>query len=591
MQTKGGVIMKKGVLYFSLAVFVPFLVSSVASAELNLKPLKKVPSTPSATPTTPPPLTVPILLVKTPAGNVNWALGTKHDITWTSSNITGYLQIDVYCDLPSPHKVGTITTNAPVAAGKYSWNVGNYLGGRISDEGKGYRIVLSTTNPPLTKSSAQFNLINASSKAAPVVKVPLDIKALSFIDPRRADLFHKGIRYTVSWHSTNLKDAKLKLELLDNKEQTVLQTIADNFSNTGSKDWIVPMTLPDAETFYKMRLQTMDGAQKAVVGPIKIAKGPLVLSSLKVTSPLTGDRTFGDVIPIRWTSTTSCSGNGGPLDVGFRVELWGEWDFKVADLTDVGYAFDNEGPSGYLNWHWNWEIVRGAVQEGTYRIKVSSMISPQACNGFSEKFRIAVPESIKKVSLWASFVNKRHCTAVRYDTGDEGANCPTWPDVPAGYGRVGSQSIYIDRSESILTQEHEKSYTRLRSKMSFPGLSSPYIRDRIVKKATLNLENTMTKAAGGYGGFCADRLYALNGPWNKCMEMPVRPGFEVPVPNSQTTFTKDVTSIVKGWMSGSIPNHGFLLTDLAVFEAPNWEGYNINTCWSYYKATLDLELE
>jgi len=585
--------MKKHFLFFVLAMFMLFLALSSASADLTKKPLKTIQSKPSVN-TAPSPGPMSMLLVKAPASGENWALGSKHDITWTSSNISGNLRLDLFCDLPSPHKVGTITTNTSASNGKYTWTVGNYLGGTVSTHGKGYRIVFTATNPSLTKSSPQFNLLAAvSSQVKPITPVlPTNLKGLSFIYPARADSFHKGIPYTITWHSINLKDAKLKLELLDNQEQAVLQRIATDFVNKGSMGWNVPMTLPDQEKLYKLRLQTMDGAQKAVVGPIKISKGPLVIARLKVTNPIMGDRTYGDVIPVRWTSTTSCSGNGGPVDDGFRIELWNEYgNTKVMDLTDVGFAFDNEGPSGNLNWHWNWNLVRGSCQTGTYTIKVTSMISPGPCNGTSEKFRITDPSSIKEASLPGSYVNKRHCTAERYDTGDEGPTCPTFPDVPAGQGRVGSWSEYRDLGGSVLASEHESSYTEFRSKIDFPGLSLQHIRDRIVKKATLYLENTMTKGAGGYSGFCANRLYVLNGPWNKCMDMPVRPGFEVAVPNSQTTFTTNVTSIVKGWMSGSIPNHGFLLTDLTVFPDQSSEGYLHNACWSYYKANLQLEFE
>jgi hypothetical protein len=590
--------MKKGFLFFVLAVFILFLVSPYASADLTKKPLKSLPSKPSVI-TTPPPVSMPFVLVNAPASGENWELGSKHDITWTSSNVSGYLRLDLYCDLPSPHKVGTITANTSVSNGKYNWEAGKYLGGAVTTHGKGYRIVVTADNPSMTKSSPQFNLIVASSKIKPVASTPNNIlkaKILSLIYPTRGVGFHKGMRYTITWQSINLQDAKLKLELLDSHEQAVIQTIANDFANMGKMDWDVPMTLPDEATFYKIRLQTMDGAQKAPAVPIKISKGTVLPASLKVTNPLSGDRTFGDIIPVKWTSTASCSGNGGPLDAGFRIELMNEYgNQKIMDLTDVGYVFDGEGPAGYLNWHWDWNVARGSCPIGNYTIKVTSMYSKDACSDTTDKyFRIVDPASVKQASLPGSYVNKKHCSAERYDMGDEGPTCPTFPDVPTGQGQVGSWAEYRDLGGFIAASEHESSYTDFRSKMEFPGLSFQHIRDRIVKKATLTLENTMIKSAGGYSGLCTDRLYILNGPWSKCLDMPVRPGFAVPVPGStgQTSFSLDVTSTVKGWLSGSIPNYGFLLTDLRVFPpAQASDGFTHNACWAYYKATLKLEFE
>jgi len=387
--------MKERGLFFVLAVFVIFLAWPSASPGLPKTSAKDLSSTGLSH----------TLLVKSPAVGENWALKSKHDITWTSSHVTGYLRIDLYGDLPSPHKVGTITTNAAVSNGKYTWEAGKYLGGAVTEHGRNYRIVLTADNPSLTKSSPQFNLTVPSGQLNPVSSVTSGVKGLSFTYPRRGDGFHKGMRYTITWQSFNLNNARLKLELLDNDEVTLRQTIAHNFENKGKMDWDVPMTLPDAETFYKIRLQTMDGAQKAAVGPIKISKGAVLPASLKVTNPITGDKSFGDTIRVKWSSTAACSGNSGPRDAGFRIEL-----IKLDDnnqekiiaremLTDQGFVFDNESPSGYLNWHWDWVIEPGSCQPGIYKIYVTRTTAKEGCDGYSQKFRILYAQERKSIEL------------------------------------------------------------------------------------------------------------------------------------------------------------------------------------------------
>jgi len=383
-------IMKRGFLFFVLPLFAICLAWPSASVGLPKLPSKDLPSTALS----------PTLQVKTPAAGENWALGSKHDITWTSSNVNGYLRIDLFRDLPSPHKVGTITGNVAVSNGKYTWDAGKYLGGAVTEHGKNYRIVLTTDNPSLTKSSPLFNLTTASSQLNPPLLT--GIKKLTLTYPRRGDAFHKGMRYTITWQSVNLNNTRLKLELFDNDEVTLRQTIANNFENKGKMDWDVPK-LPNKEGFYKIKLQTMDGAQKSIVGPIKISSGTALPPSLKVTNPITGDKSFGDTIPVKWTSTAACSGSGGPRDAAFKIELikYDDRDKIIAQdmLTDKGFSFDNENPSGYLNWHWDWVVEPNSCQPGTYKIKVTSLISQKACNDESDKFRITYAQQRKTIEL------------------------------------------------------------------------------------------------------------------------------------------------------------------------------------------------
>ena len=122
--------MKKASLCLLLVVFILFLALSAASAQLPKIPIKNLPSTPSSSPPPiPSPGSFPILQIKTPVSGENWSLGTKYDITWTSSNISGNLRLDLYCDLPSPHKVGTITANTAVSTGNTTGRPGSISAG------------------------------------------------------------------------------------------------------------------------------------------------------------------------------------------------------------------------------------------------------------------------------------------------------------------------------------------------------------------------------------------------------------------------------------------------------------------------------
>jgi hypothetical protein len=560
--------MKKGFMFFVLAMFIVFLALSSALAGLPKKALKTLPLSSSVI-AAPAPLWVAILLVKAPANGENWALGTKYDIAWTSSNISGYLRLDLYCDFPSPHKVGTITAKTSVSNGKYTWEAGKYLGGAVATHGKGYRIVFTATNPSISKSSPQFNLVVPSAQPRAVSTLPGAMKGLTFNYPRRGDGFYKGIRYTISWQSINLKDAKLKLELLSNQEQ-VLQTIADDFENTGKKDWVVPMSLPDEETFYKIRLQTMDGARKATVGPIKIFKGAALPASLKVTNPITSDKAFGDLIPVRWTSTAACSGEGGPLDAGFRIELMNEQETaKVMDLTDVGYVFDNEGPAGYLNWHWDWRVEAGSCQPGTYRIKVTGMIPREGCSDTSDKFRIMYAQERKSYEIvgkrkLCGFLHKCvHCSysppmsswLPRFLHDDEIAGIGEYPLV--GYHYVYSKNATIGEVGNTKRVDEFVLWLSVRSLVTFSDDPYWYKKMGSIQEAKLILKRIWKTQ------YATTQRPALAGVALETQSDGCKSGAlngKVPVNASQgDTFEIDVTAHYLALANKGKPDYGIIL--------------------------------
>lgn len=619
--------MKKSFLLSLLVASIFFLTVFNVSAQLQ-KPIRTLPSAPSATPAPvplpkpalpPPPPPLSMLVLNSPNGGENWVTGTQHDITWNrSGDMTGFITIDLYRGGTSPqNKVGTIASGISVTTGRYNWTVGTYQGG-TAPAGNNYQVVISAggkTDP----SNGPFTIVAKASPSASLPAPPLDqgiqklpgipktMKFLGLTYPRRGDLLHKGIQYKITWNALNLlKDATLVIELLDDQGTTVLHS-RDNLPNTGEASIKIPMALPDEKKLYKMRIRTTDtapetGAQSEMVR-IFIAKETVrVLASLKVKNPITGDRLIGDTIPVKWTSTISCSGNGGPMDDGFRIELIGKTEKNHSvqqELTDVGYVFDNEGPEGRLNWHWDWTILRGSCEPGTYSIKVTSLNKPKICKDESDKFRIIDPQPSAPQqpqtggTLYrAEITNKKHCYAERYDDTNQQPNpqlCQ-FPEAPSGQGWVGSWSTYHDLKGLLGANWHESSYTHFRSRLYFPDIYNP--PGKTLKRANLQIHVTMNKnnarPASSTVQFCADRLYILAGPWDNAMDFP-RYLWDggINVPYNQSTINIDVTTIVRGWLLGTWKNHGLLLTDFAIL--PSQEGSML--CWSYYTATLWVEFE
>ena len=259
--------------------------------------------------------------------------------------MSGNVRLDLYKDGTAlANKVGTITTNTPAATGKYSWHVGKYIGG-TAIAGEGYLVVISSYTPEMKDSSNGPFTITSGTLQTSHAKAT---KGLSLTYPRRGDRWHKGTGYTIKWTPAGLMDAKIKLQLLAKDGQTVVMTIKENIDNNGQTFWAVPMSLPDAETFYKMRIQTMDNAFSDTVGPFPIAKAPPPAGppAIKVTAPGgPAQVSTGIKYSIRWTSTCGTSANG-PTDDGFIIDLMNAaGSAKIRNFLDSQTAScDSEGP-------------------------------------------------------------------------------------------------------------------------------------------------------------------------------------------------------------------------------------------------------
>ena len=344
-----------------------------------------------------PPIALPSLLhFSAPAGGETWTIGQTKPITWTSSNISGNVTLLLYRGGTAPqNRVGIINNAVPVAAGKYIWQVGQHLTG-MATPGNGYQIVIKTYDPSSLKMGVPFNLIAAlpqpkAAGSSAVTKTPASLKMIALTYPRRSDLLHKGIPFIIKWTSLNLNQAKVKIQLMNIQGTTVIRDIANDIPNTGERGWGPPMDLPDEKTLYKIRIQTMDGAVSNLSGVFFIAKATINTSArtLEVKSPLGGDRYTSDTLPVKWTTTINCSAAGGPTDEAFFIDLMDEsGSNKVRTLADSVAFLDGEGPTGILNWHWDW-LIEVSQQPGTYRIRVKNWNGQ--CADKSEKFRISKP--------------------------------------------------------------------------------------------------------------------------------------------------------------------------------------------------------
>lgn len=357
----------------------------------------------------PEPGPAPAFGLTAPNGGESWPRGNTRLITWNPGNATGSVRLDLYKGGTAPtNLIGTITSATSAAPGQYAWVVGDRQGMTRAAEGNDYYIVIHAYTPDMKDAgNGPFTIASQQHLASAKVRTSaaLPIQAFAFTFPRRGDHLYKGTGYSITW-TTGGTASPVRLDLLDVKGTTVVLPIAENIANSGTFFWAVPMSLPDAETLYKMRLRTMDATRTDIVGPFPIAKAKPVSGppAVKVTAPGGPSQLgAGFTYAIRWTSTCGRSANG-PTDDFFTIEL-----LRAADSTRARWlienaraVYDGGNPDGSHSWHWDWNIPANETA-GSYRVRVTS-VSGQ-CAGLGEAFPLVRQQTLATYTIKPSVRN------------------------------------------------------------------------------------------------------------------------------------------------------------------------------------------
>jgi len=334
-----------------------------------------------------------------PNGGESWPQGSTRLITWDPCGLTGSVRLDLYQGgTDFSHRIGTITSSTNASRGKYSWHVGYPEGNPVGSRfpvGSDYYVVIHAYTPDLRDPGNGAFTIAPEKFVKPVDRA----QTFSLTMPRRGDRWYKGTGYTITW-STGGLDAPVRLDLVKPDGSTLVQPIAKNISNNGHQFWAVPMSLPDADTFYKMRIRTMDNAHSDTVGPFTIAKakapaGPPAIKVLAPGGP--GQLGTGIKYPIRWTSTCGKSVNG-PTDDAFDIELMNAaGTVRARRLLESGLAtYDGGNPDGSHSWHWDWQVPWNETA-GTYCVRVTSLSGH--CAGLGAPFQLVYQQEIKEYTI------------------------------------------------------------------------------------------------------------------------------------------------------------------------------------------------
>ncbi|MCX6581648.1 MAG: leucine-rich repeat domain-containing protein, partial [Candidatus Aminicenantes bacterium] len=126
------------------------------------------------------------LILTSPNGGESWGLSTIRDITWTSSGLSGNIQLELW---KADKKLGNIAANIPIGNGNYAWFVGN-CGPGVASPGNDYKVKIITAN----------GLYNDASNAAFSIVQP----SITLTSPHGNESWKLGTQQDITWTSAGL---------------------------------------------------------------------------------------------------------------------------------------------------------------------------------------------------------------------------------------------------------------------------------------------------------------------------------------------------------------------------------------------------
>jgi len=300
----------------------------------------------------------PTIIITTPNGGEKWQQGVPENIFWTSANVTGNLNIDLY-------KAGvflrTISANIP--------NTGNgatiTLAAAIAPAGTDYRLKISSIADPAinSMSAADFEITGAAPAAT-----------ITITSPNGGEQWQQGSAHPITWTSTGVP-GNVKIDLF--KGNVLNSTIIASTTNTGSFNWTVPANQA-AGTDYQVKIIDLADVTVQSKSATNFAIVPAIQNAtLTVTSPNGGEKWQQMTrYPVTWTST----GNPGNL----KIDI-----LKSGKMVNTIAA--NIPDTGSYNWDINFTTVPGI----DYRIQISTwpggVLTAQSAADFEVTTKTASP--------------------------------------------------------------------------------------------------------------------------------------------------------------------------------------------------------
>jgi len=251
----------------------------------------------------------PSVTVTSPNGSENWETASIHDITWTSQNLAGNVQIEY-----STTNGATWTTiaSSTINDGVYPWAVpyqpSNTCLIRVSE----------TDGDPIDSSDAVFSIVEPAS--------------LTILSPNGGEAWETGSTHNITWtDSGSVGNVKIEYSL-DNGSSW--STIESSTANDYSYTWVIPDNPGLVSDRCLVRITDIDNYPTDTSSSVfSIVLPPAIF----ITSPNGGETwEIGDYHQITWTS----QGLVGNVKIDYSTTDGAAWKPIVSSTpNDGGYPW------------------------------------------------------------------------------------------------------------------------------------------------------------------------------------------------------------------------------------------------------------
>lgn len=304
--------------------------------------------------------------VTSPNGMETWSSGSTRNITWSTTNVSGTVDIHLYRNFS---QVGAIALDVPAGSGSYAWTVGNVIGA-VAPEGQGYRVRV--------RASACQDLGNCAFTIGKGVD-----PSITLASPNGGESLVLGSSHAITWTAANW-DGNVNIYL--DRNGSLLGTIATGVAAAaGTYAWTVGSYIGGAApagTGYAVRVETTDGAavdSSDTAFSLTVQTVPLAL-----TSPVGGESWL---LRSKQRITWSSSGVTGGINV-----------YLYRGTTNLGLIASGV-PVGNGGYDWTVGVLKsGAVVAvgSTYRVSLVSVLNKKTTAMSPAYFSIVKPKIVIK---------------------------------------------------------------------------------------------------------------------------------------------------------------------------------------------------
>ncbi len=194
------------------------------------------------------PVITPTLTLISPNGGENWAIGSTHQILWTSTNLTGNIRI-LLVGQSSAISSYVIAASVPVIGGVFNWTIPSTI-----LTGTNYKVYISSlsnsttpvNNPVYDFSDNVFTISRGSN--IPIIRV---------LAPNGGENWTICSTRNITWTFSNLTGFVM-IQLVEGNLNQVIMTIATSVPVTrGIYAWQIPTTVTPA-TDYKIKITSLN---------------------------------------------------------------------------------------------------------------------------------------------------------------------------------------------------------------------------------------------------------------------------------------------------------------------------------------------